>query len=508
MSGRHHALYIATEGRLHGLAPESKVAATVAFIFAVVATPREAVWAFAVDLCIVFAVAAIGGVPIGHLVRRLTIEIPFLLFAVFLPFVGRPPNVEVLGLSLSEAGLWAAFGIVVKGSLGVLATVVLASTTSIPDILAGLERLRVPQVLVAITAFMIRYGDVADRRSAADARRARVTRRRPALDLAGPGRRLDRRDALRPFVRAWRAGAPGDAGPRLRGLDAAIGPHVLGRDGLLRPGRGGHRRRRCRLGGPMTAATDRAPVAEIVDLRFRYPDGTLALDGVDLAIQPGERLAILGPNGAGKSTLVLHLNGIHTPTSGRVTIDGLPVDRANRREIRRRVGIVFQDPDDQLFMPTVRHDVAFGPANLGLRGDELEARVVEALEAVGMTDVADRSPHHLSFGQRRRVAVATVLAMRPALLVLDEPSSNLDPRAAARARRRSSSGLSIAMVIVTHDLPYALQLCDSAVVMNEGRITARGVTAELLADTATMAANRLELPFGFTVPGARPRSST
>jgi cobalt/nickel transport system permease protein len=178
VSGRHHALYIATEGRLHGLAPESKVAATVAFIFAVVATPREAVWAFAVDLCIVFAVAAIGGVPIGHLVRRLTIEIPFLLFAVFLPFVGRPPNVELLGLSLSEAGLWAAFGIVVKGSLGVLATVVLASTTSIPDILAGLERLRVPQVLVAITAFMIRYGDVVTD----DLRRMRVARESRADD--------------------------------------------------------------------------------------------------------------------------------------------------------------------------------------------------------------------------------------------------------------------------------------------------------------------------------------
>ena len=252
--------------------------------------------------------------------------------------------------------------------------------------------------------------------------------------------------------------------------------------------------------------TERGPVAEIVDLRFRYPDGTLALDGVDLTIRPGERLAILGPNGAGKSTLVLHLNGIHAPTSGQVTIDGLAIDRANIREIRRRVGIVFQDPDDQLFMPTVRDDVAFGPANLGLRGDELEARVVEALDAVGMTDVAERSPHHLSFGQRRRVAVATVLAMRPTLLVLDEPSSNLDPRA-RRELAEILDALSIAMVIVTHDLPYALQLCDSAVVMNDGRITARGATAELLADAATMDANRLELPFGFTVPAVHPGSS-
>ena len=138
---------------------------------------------------------------------------------------------------------------------------------------------------------------------------------------------------------------------------------------------------------------------------------------------------MLGPNGAGKTTLVLHLNGIHTATSGEVFISGLSVAKPQLKEIRRRVGIVFQDPDDQLFMPTVRDDVAFGPANLGLRGDELDQRVGEALAAVGMADCADRPPHHLSFGQRRRVAAATVLAMRPDLLVLDEPSSNLDPAA-------------------------------------------------------------------------------
>jgi cobalt/nickel transport system ATP-binding protein len=252
---------------------------------------------------------------------------------------------------------------------------------------------------------------------------------------------------------------------------------------------------------PATSGTARAtpPAVEIRDLRFRYPDGTLALDGVDLVVEHGERLAILGPNGAGKSTLVLHLNGIHTPTHGSVTIDGLAVDRSNMREIRRRVGVVFQDPDDQLFMPTVRDDVAFGPANLGLRGDDLETRVSEALDAVEMSGAADRAPHHLSFGQRRRVAVATVLAMRPTLLVLDEPSSNLDPR----ARRELADilmSLSIAVVVVTHDLPYALQLCDSAVVLNDGRITARGALRDLLIDTDTMAANRLELPFGFTVP--------
>jgi cobalt/nickel transport system permease protein len=160
LNTRHHHLYLACGGPLHRLAPEYKVAATVAFVFAVVATPREAIWAFAVDALVVLAVASVGRVPLAHLLRRLTVEVPFLLFAVFLPFVGPPPDVEVLGVALSEEGLWGAWGIVVKASLGLLATALLASTTSVPDVLSGLERLRVPSVLVAITAFMIRYGDV------------------------------------------------------------------------------------------------------------------------------------------------------------------------------------------------------------------------------------------------------------------------------------------------------------------------------------------------------------
>jgi cobalt/nickel transport system ATP-binding protein len=242
------------------------------------------------------------------------------------------------------------------------------------------------------------------------------------------------------------------------------------------------------------AMTEHAIVVE--NLTYAYPDGRVALDGVDLVVPTGERLAVLGPNGAGKTTLVLHLNGILTPLSGRVTVGGLVVDKKNMREIRRRVGLVFQDPDDQLFMPTVREDVAFGPHNLGLRGHELEQRVGEALDAVGMTAFADRAPHHLSFGERRRVAVATVLAMRPDVIVLDEPSSNLDP-AARRELAEILLGLSITTVLVTHDLPYALQLCPRCVVVNEGRVSAAGPTREILGNESVMAANRLELPFGF-----------
>jgi cobalt/nickel transport system ATP-binding protein len=238
------------------------------------------------------------------------------------------------------------------------------------------------------------------------------------------------------------------------------------------------------------------PALEVDGVAFAYPDGHQALYGVSLTIRRGERVALLGPNGAGKTTLVLQCNGVLLPGAGRITVAGLPVVTEHLKEIRRRVGIVFQDPDDQLFMPTVAEDVAFGPANLGLHGPELEARVRGALAAVGMEGHADRPPHHLSFGQRRRVAVATVLAMEPEILVLDEPSSNLDP-ASRRELAEIVSGLDITILMVTHDLPYALQLCPRALIMNGGAITADGPTAELLADAELLAGNRLELPFGF-----------
>ncbi|OON75977.1 energy-coupling factor ABC transporter ATP-binding protein [Streptomyces tsukubensis] len=238
------------------------------------------------------------------------------------------------------------------------------------------------------------------------------------------------------------------------------------------------------------------PSLDVSGLAYAYPDGHQALFGVDLTVARGERVALLGPNGAGKTTLVLHLNGILSGGAGSVTVAGLPVDRKNMAEIRRRVGIVFQDPDDQLFMPTVREDVAFGPAAAGIRGPELEDRVRTALKRVGMDDYADRPPHHLSFGQRRRVAVATVLAMEPEILVLDEPSSNLDP-ASRRELADILLALDVTVLMVTHDLPYALQLCPRAVVLSDGVIVADGPTGELLADDTLMSAHRLELPFGF-----------
>ncbi|MGW1678154.1 energy-coupling factor ABC transporter ATP-binding protein [Saccharopolyspora sp. NPDC002376] len=247
------------------------------------------------------------------------------------------------------------------------------------------------------------------------------------------------------------------------------------------------------------AASEDVAVLEVSGLTYEYPDGHRALRGLDLRVERGERVAVLGPNGAGKTTMTLHLNGVLRAGSGRIEVGGLPVQQRNLTEIRRRVGLVFQDPDDQLFMPTVREDVAFGPANFGLRGAELAQRVESALAAVGMAEHADRSPLHLSGGQRKRVALATVLACDPEVLVLDEPSSNLEPV----ARRELAEVLldwGGTMLMVTHDLPYAWQLCPRSVLIDDGAVVADGPTAEILADAELLAAHRLELPFGFQLP--------
>jgi cobalt/nickel transport system ATP-binding protein len=237
-------------------------------------------------------------------------------------------------------------------------------------------------------------------------------------------------------------------------------------------------------------------------LRYRYPNGVVGLDGVDLRIAHGERVAVLGPNGAGKTTLMLHLNGLLVG-EGRLEVAGLPVGEGDARALRAAVGLVFQDPDDQLFMPTVAEDVAFGPLNLELSREEVAARVAAALAAVRMEHVRPRAPHQLSLGQRRRVAIATVLAMRPQLLVLDEPSANLDPRA-RRELLEVLDGIDRTMLVVTHDLPFAAQLCERAVILSGGRVVADGPCTDLLADKALLAAHDLELPEGYELRAAAP----
>jgi len=238
-----------------------------------------------------------------------------------------------------------------------------------------------------------------------------------------------------------------------------------------------------------------APVIELEGVTFRYPDGRLALDDVSLRVMPGERVAIVGPNGAGKSTLLLHLNGIFGAGNGHVRVDGLPATKEHLGAIRARVGLVFQNPDDQLFSTTVWEDVAFGPLHMGLPEAEVRARVTRALELVGMADYADRLSTHLSTGEKKRIALATVLSMDAAILVLDEPSAGLDPRARRELIRLLRTFDDRTLLISTHDMRLAWDLCARVVVLDGGRVVADGPARDLLADADLMERHGLEVPW-------------
>ena len=233
-------------------------------------------------------------------------------------------------------------------------------------------------------------------------------------------------------------------------------------------------------------------VINIKDLGFSYPDGHVALKDISLSIKTGEKIALVGPNGAGKSTLMLHLNGIFSG-EGELEIGLLPLNKENLPVIRSLVGLVFQNPDDQLFSPTVFEDVAFGPLHMGLAEEEVIARVEEALALVDMRGFDDRLSHHLSTGQKKRIAIATVLSMRPQILVLDEPSAGLDPRA-RRGLINLLRELPLTMLVSTHDLRMAKELFPRVVIMDEGKIVADGKTSNLLKDEALLEKHGLEKP--------------
>ena len=231
---------------------------------------------------------------------------------------------------------------------------------------------------------------------------------------------------------------------------------------------------------------------EIENLSFAYPDGHPALQDITLNIAPCEKVALVGPNGAGKSTLILHLNGI-LKGKGLVTVCGLPMEQKNLGKIRAEVGLVFQNPDDQLFSPTVFDDVAYGPLYQGLAPEEVSKRVEKALASVNMTGYSKRVSHHLSMGEKKRIAIATVLSVEPEVLVLDEPTAGLDPRA-RRAFINLLRDLPLTMLVSTHDMALVNELFERMVIMDEGRIVADGETRSLMADETLLKAHGLEKP--------------
>ena len=234
-------------------------------------------------------------------------------------------------------------------------------------------------------------------------------------------------------------------------------------------------------------------IVEFKNVFFRYPDGTEALKGVNFRITHGESVGVVGANGAGKSTLLQHMNGYLMPTSGTVTIGDLTLTGKTKREFRKKVGIVFQNPDDQLFMPTVFDDVAFGPLNLGMDEASVRERVRKALGMVNSLDLQDKPPHHLSSGQKSAVAIASVMAMEPDILAMDEPAANLDPR----SRRSLISLLKTfkhSKIIASHDLDLILDVCERCIVIGDGKVVADGPSAEILSNRTLLEENNLELP--------------
>ena len=257
----------------------------------------------------------------------------------------------------------------------------------------------------------------------------------------------------------------------------------------------------------MSNGSPNAPLLSVEGLSYRYPNGYLAIDDVSFSISPGETVGLVGPSGAGKSTLLMHLNGLlpeKIPSKAQassetvVTVCGIPLVKDDLNEIRRLVGFLFQDPDDQLFCPTVREDVAFGPLNLGLPSAEVLERVRSSLDEVGLPDFGERSTLQLSFGERKRVCLAGVFACQPSLLVLDEPSSNLDPRA-RKNLLRILRGFEGGQLIATHDLDLIVELCDRVIVLDEGKVHADGSPEQVLNDQSLMEQHGLEVPLRLTL---------
>ena len=463
---------------VHRLDPRAKIVAFVAITVIAVSAPLE-LWPVYLVCALALAVlAVIARVGLGEIWRRGRWVLPLVLaVGIFVPLVRTGGTAHELGpLTVHEAGLAVFATVAIKSLYRGLLGGAADRDDLVPRRSQRAQAMRMPCVLVLISSLMYRYlyvivEEVGRMRAALG---ARAYRPRNALQAGAIGRLASalflrsyergERVHLAMLARGYRRRMPRLVPLRLTPTDGAVVAALAGAAGR-RPAAG--------RGAPVSCAVHSGGPA----LRLPQRPGERCA-GVDLHIEHGERVALLGPNGAGKTTFVLHLNAL-LRGAGYLEVAGLEVGECKLGELRARVGMVFQDPDDQLFMPTVREDVGFGPLNLKLDRGEVETRIAESLRAVRMEHAAERAPYQLSAGERRRVAIATVLAMRPHLLVLDEPSANLDP-SARRELLDVLERIERTMLITTHDLPLAAEFCERTVILAAGRVVADGPTGEIL----------------------------
>ena len=438
--GHHHSHRDSPVSRLPA---EFKLAVALVIIVGTVLVPPRAVGWFA-GAAVVLAVAVVlSRVPLLFLLKRLAWLSPFILSVAL-----------VNALQPAARGSWRV--VAVRSTICLLTIILVSNTTPFSRILRVLRRVHVPGLLITTIALMHRYLFV----------------------LVEEAERMRRARASRTFARQQ---------PHpLAGVGHRRGPALCPRLGAGRT----HLRLHVRAGVEMSTAI------QVTNLGYRYHDGTEALRGVSFRVAPGECVGLLGPNGSGKSTLLLHLNGILPEKlgwNGAVCILDQPVTPDNIETVRRQVGLVFQDPDDQLFCPSVAEDVAFGPQQLGLSEAEVAARVQKALAQAGLAGFGHRATHHLSHGEKRRACLAGVLACEPSILVLDEPTSDLDPRG-RREFKALLRQIPATKLIATHDLELVVELCSRAIVLDRGAVVADGPVVDLLNNEELMLAHGLERP--------------
>jgi cobalt/nickel transport system permease protein len=468
-------------GPLHRADPRLKLVAALGWILLINVTPAGRWPLYVAHLLAWLGVMLASRVPPWAVARRSLVALPFVLLAA----LGAPWGVDghavwtgdLFGwrLALTDAGLLRLATILARALLSVLVAVGLGATTHVVAVVRAARALGLPAVLAAVILLMYRYlyvlVDEAGRlMRARDARSAVCAGRRAGRSLGWRARVTGHMIATL-FLRTYERGE--------RMYQAMLARGYTGDPGAFGTSAGGlpahaeeYAPEEVSAGGP-----GGEPMIEVQDLAYTYPDGHAALRGVSLSVAPGEKVALVGPNGAGKSTLLLHLNGL-LRGEGRVRVAGLEVDERTARRVRARVGLVFQDPDDQLFSPTVLDDVAFGPLHMGLADAEALGRSAWALGQVHMEQAAERLPHHLSLGEKKRVAVATVLAMHPDVLALDEPSAGLDP-AARRNLLEVLGRLPQTMLVASHDLAFVRDLCSRAIVLHAGHVVADVPIADL-----------------------------